>query len=707
LIVGGAAGSLFTPVMWKVTDDISIWTQNWPWVPKVNKGQIERKPSLSALTNNGAGIRVVTVGGQPVTVEGNPDHPLSRGGVDALAANEVKLQYSPARLKGPMKNNGDGTFSSIGWDEAQNMLASKVKAAGARTAAISGDVNGSTAEILAGFLKGLGSDDFYYMPTDAQAYTQAWQNLMNGQGQVGYDIENSDFVLMIGADALESWGTSVRNRAALKAAKPVGAESATTFAYAGPSVTRSAAVSKVRVPVKPGDEATFAMGLAFHLLRMGANVNTADFADFKAVVQNRFAPAKVENAIGIKHPVLADLARRLAYAKRPVVIAGSPSGQGMGQAAFVAGMALNMLLNRLNTVGGVNAVPEIPTVVNGAPTRSAVLAKDTLAWIEGLSGGGKPQVLLVHEANPAYALPGADAAADALASVPFKVSFSPFMDETAAMCDLILPNPLTIERFQDSATPLGSGYASYSAVAPAAKPAADVRPTGDLVLELAGKLGVDLGFATFEEVVKAKAKALEAGGYLSSLKAPWEALADGIAPVSGSDLYKGLLAGNAWVSIARVSQSGLSLAPAVLSRVANAQITDSSYPVALVGLNMENIGSAKVAIPPHNTVTIDNDQMLDHQLVVSISAATAAKYGFKDGAKVEVASPQGSVPGVVLIDEAVMPGVAVAPLWLGRTAWDKFAQGKGANLFKVLAASQEAGTGAAMWSGSKVKITKI
>lgn len=33
LVAGGVAGSLFTRNM-ETLDDVSIWTQNWPWIPR-------------------------------------------------------------------------------------------------------------------------------------------------------------------------------------------------------------------------------------------------------------------------------------------------------------------------------------------------------------------------------------------------------------------------------------------------------------------------------------------------------------------------------------------------------------------------------------------------------------------------------------------------------------------------------------------------
>ncbi|MBW2356699.1 MAG: hypothetical protein JRF23_08065, partial [Deltaproteobacteria bacterium] len=32
-VIGGAAGTAVTPLPWKLMDDVSIWSQMWPWTP--------------------------------------------------------------------------------------------------------------------------------------------------------------------------------------------------------------------------------------------------------------------------------------------------------------------------------------------------------------------------------------------------------------------------------------------------------------------------------------------------------------------------------------------------------------------------------------------------------------------------------------------------------------------------------------------------
>ncbi len=704
-VAGAVAGTLATPIPFKLADDSSIWTQNWPWIPRLQYGGIAHVPMISKL-GAPAPVNVTTAGGRPCAVTGNAKNPLSQGGMGALAPAEVQLRYGPARIKGPLKKAGD-SFSPLSWEEAEALLLEKMKAAKGKVAAVCGDETGTAAEVLSGLVAGVGSSAFCLMPGESHVAARAWNRLMQGKGQPGYDLENADCVLAIGADLFESFGTPVRNAKALAASRPAGADSKTTWIYAGPVRTRTAAVCDQYIPVAPGAGAAFALGLAAQLIQMGAAAEAQGFEAFRALVTSAYAPAKIKDATGVAPEAFAALAKTLASAKRPLVVAGSVMGRGGAAADVVAGLCLNLLLGNLGKPGGLRAIPEIAPVVTGGLTRSQMLKADLVDFLMQVDAGKlpAPEVLLVHEANPAYALPEPETLGKALAKVPFKVSFSPFMDETAAMCDLILPNTLSLERFEDLITPYGSSFASYTMAAPVAAPACDAKSTADVVLGLAKTLGVDLGFATFEDVLAARVAALaESGGFMSDTVMPWQAIADGSAP-EGGDLAEGLGTGTPWVSVAQAEQGGLTFPVQVLEK-ALPGTPDAAFPFSLVPLALENVGSAKVATPPSNLTTIRDDELKASSLCLAMCGQTAAKAGVAGGDLVKVASARGEIMALVDIDEAVMPGAVAAPLGLGHTAFDVYSRGKGANVCKVLTVSAEPVTGLPVWDSSKVKIAK-
>src|SRR5512146_729883 len=76
---GSAAGSMFTPLPWKVLDDTAIWTQNWPWIPTPPKGESTTRFTTCALCPAACGLRARCVAGQPVSLAGAAEHPLSWG----------------------------------------------------------------------------------------------------------------------------------------------------------------------------------------------------------------------------------------------------------------------------------------------------------------------------------------------------------------------------------------------------------------------------------------------------------------------------------------------------------------------------------------------------------------------------------------------------------------------------------------------------
>jgi anaerobic selenocysteine-containing dehydrogenase len=683
VVAGGVVGSLFTPVIWKSLDDVSIWTQNWSWIPKLKYGELSTKPSIAKFGASPCQLQVRTAAGRPYGVMGSPESELSKGGLDALSAGGAQMLFSPSRVKSPMKKEGD-KLVPVSWEDAEKILSDKlasVKGKPGKIASVSGDETGTAAEALSAFVQEMGSENAYMMPGDFQAASQAW-SIMGGEGQPGYDLDNSDFVLMVGADIMESWGPAVRNQRVFAEKRPTGGDVEAVYVYAGPFVNGTASVSDKWIPVQAGSGAIFCLGLAYHLLKMGAVAPASDFEDFKTLVASRFSPDKVEKAIGVKPAVLAGLAKQLRTSSAPLVICGSESGQGAGTADVVAGAALNMLLGSVNRKGGMVAVSEFPKAVESAPTKAEMATRDFAGYLMQIASGktAAPDVLLVHEANPVYAMPQAETAAAAIEKVPFLVSFSTWMDETAVKADLILPNPHSFERFDDVQSPYGSGAAMLAACGPVVENSPfDCKQTVDVLLDVSSGLGIDLGYDSYEEMLKGKAEK------------------------AGAD-FDELLEGKTFVADSADFNGSLTFAAPALSK---AVIMPKGGEITLAPYVQLNIGSATMAIPPLNCVTISEEELKGKDLFVQLNSATAAKLGVAEGSKVKLGGAAGECVARVHVNEGVMTGVVAAPFGLGHTAWDVYSRGKGDNINKVLSVSTEPGSGMAVWKGSKVSVAKI
>ena len=705
-------GTMFTPVLWKTTSSIALWSQNWGWIPRIPTGERKYAYTSSKLCPSGGGLKVLTVDGLPVSAAGNPGHPLSLGGVSALGLSECYMLYSPARVKKPMLKSGAG-FKEITWDEALGLFADKLKSAKGKAAAVSGDQNGTANEVVSALLAKLGcADKFFLMPSEAQAAGNAWR-MMGGHGLVGYDLANADTVLALGADLFESSGATLLNARSYSSQRSSLEKPAATFVYVGSQRTTTAYASGKWVPCLPGQEAAVALGLAALLIKGGAASDAPDFADFKAFVSAAYTPEKVEALTGIKADTLVQLAKTLAEAKKPLVVAGSEFGQGAPSAAYMAALAVNMLLKRINVPGGVYAAPEFPKIVDGALSRPQMYASDLVKYLASVAGGKTPapDLLITYDANPAFGLPQAPAMAKALSGAGFKVAFASFMDETAAQADLVLPASLPMERYDDVATPYGAPFAVYSLIKPLLKkPVHDTRTACDAILTAATKAGLGLGADSFEKLLKAKVAAIaKSGGFVAGKDAPVAAvLAGKDAPAFSGDLWKALMDGSAYVVASPVKQDGMTLGAKTLAaalKADGAKAEDGM--IALTGAYKTRSGSPAVGIPAQDLTSVRDSELSGLMTVAKLNAATAKKLKVEAGDKLKLTGPAGDITVGVALSESVMTGVLAVPMGFGHTAFDDFSKNKGQNVLAVMTATEEPATGVSAWSGSKVKIAKI
>src|SRR5579871_3205582 len=115
---GAAAGLMVTPVPWKVLDDVSIWSQNWPWIPQPARVPVEARQSFCTLCPKGCGLKVRMAGGWPVGVAGMSTHPISRGALCPLAFCAHQLNWHPRRLRSVRHGANESS-----WQAAQNAFA--------------------------------------------------------------------------------------------------------------------------------------------------------------------------------------------------------------------------------------------------------------------------------------------------------------------------------------------------------------------------------------------------------------------------------------------------------------------------------------------------------------------------------------------------------------------------------------------------------
>ncbi|MGD8900426.1 MAG: molybdopterin dinucleotide binding domain-containing protein, partial [Desulfobacterales bacterium] len=280
------------------------------------------------------------------------------------------------------------------------------------------------------------------------------------------------------------------------------------------------------------------------------------------------------------------------------------------------------------------------------------------------------QVLFIADANPAYSLPDSAAVAKAFEKIPMVVSFSSYMDETSALADMLLPNHMFLERYQDIAGAHGFAKPIISLVQPAVEPRYNTRHVGDVVIQLAKELGHTIGAAF-----------------------PWDDYNSCLEETLG-DRWDGLVEDSFWVDD---SYSGTQWANAFETDSTKFEFTnndirtlaafepvkpegdEATYPLLLVPFDSMRLASGYIGSPPFMIKALEDTVLKGNDVLVEINPATAQQLGLSENRLANLVTPRGSARVKIRLTQGIMPGVIALPRGLGHTRDDRFLAGKGVN----------------------------
>ncbi len=697
-VVGGAAGTALSPLPWKLTDDSSIWSQNWPWTPVPQDGEYTYANTVCTLCPGGCGISVRKVDDRAVKIDGMAGHPVNDGGICILGVSGLQLLYGPTRVTSPMKrvgNRGAGEWQAISWDEAIRMLADKltdIRDAGnpQRVACLTNTDRGTTARLLDRFLQAYGSPNFFRMPSLDDSLEVAFYRAQGSVATAGFDVENADFILSFGAGIIEGWGSPVRMFRAKSQWKDAGAR----VVQVDSRLSISASKSDSWVAINPGTEMTLALGLAHVIFKEELyRFDPFRFEDvslnaFQRTVMANYSPEKVAAETGIDPSTVISLARAFARAKRPLALCGR--GQGRTPIAVdeaMAVLALNALVGGLGNEGGMVAVPdmdyiqwpelEMDAVASAGQQAGRVDGADTDARCiaHRMSKGSYAlEVLMVAGANPLFSLPDTAGTKAALAKIPFIVSFSTYMDETAAFADLLLPNHHYLERYEDVPTPVGLPRQMLSLAKPVVTPLYNTRHTGDVVIGLAAAMGAPVADAFPWDDYEACLAETLGDTFDTLLEAVYQASEGFPETTIDTDTGQFRLPSGSFAAVAAPGDPG-------------------QFPLVLVPYDSMRLASGYIGDPPFMVKSLEDIVLKGNDVFVELNPQTAGKLGFKEGARATLTTPVGKAAVRVHLTEGIMPGVVAMPRGLGHTAFDDYLAGKGQNINDLIGPVEDPSSG--------------
>ncbi|MEU2390109.1 molybdopterin-dependent oxidoreductase [Streptomyces sp. NPDC007369] len=417
----------------------------------------------------------LTIDGTAVTgARGDRDDVFSRGFICPKGAAFGALDSDPDRLRTPLVRRG-GRLREAGWDEAFEAVATALPALVQEYGAQSvGVVLGNpNVHTMAGalypplLLKALGTRNLFTASTLDQMPKHVSSGLLFGDPFAipVPDLDRTDFLLLIGANPVESNGslcTAPDFPGRLKALRARGG----TLVVVDPRRTRTARLADRHLAPRPGSDALLLAALAHTLLaeRLAAPGALGDHLLGLGELSDAlgsFTPEAVAPACDLTATKIRTLARDLAAAPTAAVYGRIGSCTvAYGTLASWLVDVLNILTGNLDRPGG--ALFPLPAAgprprpagpgkgfgvgrwrsrVSGHPEAKSELPIAALAEEIETPGEGRIRAVVAIAANPVLSAPDGRRLDAALAGLDFMVSVDPYLNETSRHAHVVLPPP--------------------------------------------------------------------------------------------------------------------------------------------------------------------------------------------------------------------------------------------------------------------------
>ncbi len=463
-----------------------------PWV-RQPEGMPQTLPQFYASTllrgGNVAGVLVQTRQGRPIKIEGNPAHPASLGGSDALAQAAVLELWDPDRSQTPLQR---GVVAS--WNSVEEEIAAVVRRFdrdGSGLHVLSGRIDSPTlARQRDALLRRFpGAKWHSYEPLDDDNVIAGARLSFSTPVRTRYFFDRADVVVSLEADFLASLPGHLRYaRDFAQRRDPDGAR---------PSMNRLYAVEAT--PSLTGAKADHCWPLAS--------------VQIESFVRELLAVLGVGDA--------TTGARRSAIAPHRVHALADDLQSHRGKSLLVAGPSqppqVHALVNTLNAVLG-NVGRTLEYFEAPEPADSA---RDALQALVAAMREGAVDTLLVLDGNPAYATPSSLRFAEWLERVPRSIHLGLYHDETARRCVWHLPCSHELESWSD----LRAFDGSISLVQPVIAPLYDSRSAHEFLARVTGSTVTD-GFGIVRETWRDR---LDDAAWQQSLR---EGIVAGSAPAA-------------------------------------------------------------------------------------------------------------------------------------------------------------------------------
>ena len=627
-------------------------------------------PSMCEMCVWRCGLLAKVENGRVVKLEGNPDHPHSKGKLCPRGQAGLMNTYDPDRVLNPLirvGNRGDGQFRKASWDEAldlvaRNMLAVKQKYG--PEAMVFSSTHNLSQPLFENLLNAFGSPNYGTQRSLCfNAMTVA--NLMTfGTEEPERDYSRVKYIILTGrnlAEAISNSETGELIHAIDRGVKVVCLD---------PRFTKTAAKATEWLPIHPGTD------LAFHLALLNVIIGehlynsyfvsqyTVGFDEVSSAVR-QYTP---EWAAGITE-IPADTIRRIARefaAAAPNALAHN----GWRTSNFVNSFQTERAITILNTIVGNWGTTMFPAGGGegaglGAPKQPAyprisALRLDGVPWkypFVPLQYGVIQQMRdsiidedpyathgwFIARQNPVMSIPDRRKTLKAFAKMDFIVTIDILMNDTSWFSDVVLPEASYLERY-DPLSLVGTPLSVTGSRAFLRQPVIQPQGEGRSALWIYKQLGDRLGLSDFFQYQDEE-------DYLNQQLAPLGVSLDTVRKQGYVDLPHGSPEIYKWTT----SSGKIELNSATLDKAGFDGVPKWEQPPAPKPGQFYLLTGKGARQTQFGT---QNNQLLhkyDDEPGLWMNTGVAASQGLKNGDMVSVTSDVGQIYVKLIVTQAIRP----------------------------------------------------
>ena len=651
--------------------------------------------------------------GRATRIQGDPEHPVTRGFLCAKVAKYLDRVYSPDRVLHPMRRvgpkgpaagatrTGNQAWQRISWDQALDEIASRFRAISAEygSEAILPYSFGGTL----GALNSASMDRRFFHRLGASRLERA---ICSAAGEAGLE---SVYGVRLGTDPEQfrhskyiiAWASNIHaNNVHLWPFIVEAQRNGAKLVVIDPYKTRTAACADWFLPINPGTDAALALGM-MHVI-IGENLHDADYVSkytlgFEQLREKvkEYPPERVAQWTGIPAADIRKLAREYATV-RPSVIRlnyGVQRSEGGGMATRTICM-LPCITGGWKEIGGglqmstsgaaafnTEALkrPDLMKTALGRNARTINMVK--LGRVLNTENDPPVKALFVYSSNPAAVCPDHNEVVRGLLRPDlFTVVHEQFFTDTTDYADIVLPATTFFEH-KDLQKAYGHYYVQVSNQA--IEPLGECRPNVELFRALALRMGfeddcfretvddmIDLALDSKDPWMEGISRErLElgqvrlnfepqkdaGGGARATQPAPFLPFAQGgfRTPSGKAELYSEAVGALGLDPVADFT-------PPTESRNGK---SERSLPLELLARKSDNFLNSTFS-------NVGSVQEMEEAGLLEICAADARARGIADGDQVRVFNRRGDIVLKARVDGKVQPGVVSA-----RLNWAKMTPG--------------------------------